>query len=440
MSITFSLVDRFNLLKLEMRLDTTQSASQLPSPPTPQAHKRQRSFLPFPPDLQGSASLFLISEIYPRSFDAKKKAILDSIFQSPTNCVPLAVTMSQDVNSVTSHHAADIPTPAHRVLDLPLGPGGRGWPPGRIPVEVFHDIVDNLPRASVQAMRLVNTEFEMKTSNRLFHTVVVPFRPEIYGMMTHKRDLTGSKRKDVKGKGKAQSAADEEPEGDRSVHDGMKVFEAWGPHIKKFAMAFEVDEVDLEQAPTKGRFEDHGTWWGPYRWPHPYYFRYEFCQGLERKADEFKCMSEALSHLKGTRELGLSLNSGLGWLSGPDMSDRARMFREKPEIFGRNHLQPSLELQEREQVWTGLADSFSHGKASWQSRLHQRGCYEVNPEYVLAPLDEDWHYPLVFEGIDLATKAPIMTADDHIRYTSEGLKGLTKVGAGRFANAPLKPR
>ena len=409
------------------------------APLTPQAHKRHRSFWPFPPHLEGSASLFLISEIYPRSFDDKKKAMLDSIFQDPTNCVPLAVTMSRGPNSAVGHNLANSPTSGHRALDLPLGAGGRGWPPGRVPLEVFHDIVDNLPRASVQAMRLVNAEFEMKTSNRLFHTVVVPFRPEIYGMMTHMGDPTGSKQKDVKGKGKALSAADEEPEGDRSVHDGMKVFEAWGPHIKRFAMAFEVDEVDLEQAPIKRRFENHGTWWGSYKWPHPYYFRYAFCQGLEKKADEFKCMSEALSHLKGTQELGLSLTSGLGWLSGPDLSDRARMFREKSEIFGRNHLQPSLEMQERERVWTGISDSLSQGKASWKSRLYQCSMLDLSHDDFLEALSSYSHYPLIFEGVDLAVKVPDMTADDHIQYSSEGLKGLAKILAGSFHNSPLKP-
>ena len=31
----------------------------------------------------------------------------------------------------------------------------------------------------------------------------------------------------------------------KTLHDGMKVFQAWGPHIKKFAMAFDVEEGKL---------------------------------------------------------------------------------------------------------------------------------------------------------------------------------------------------
>lgn len=34
-------------------------------------------------------------------------------------------------------------------------------------------------------------------------------------------------------------------EQEKTLHDGMKVFQAWGPHIKKFAMAFDVEEGKL---------------------------------------------------------------------------------------------------------------------------------------------------------------------------------------------------
>ena len=34
-------------------------------------------------------------------------------------------------------------------------------------------------------------------------------------------------------------------EQEKTIHDGMKVFQAWGPHIKKFAMAFDVEEGKL---------------------------------------------------------------------------------------------------------------------------------------------------------------------------------------------------
>ena len=64
---------------------------------------------------------------------------------------------------------------------------------------------------------------------------------------------------ETKGKGKTKGKIDLNPcrtpganslrlethglvEQEKTVHDGMKVFQAWGPHIKKFAMAFDVEE------------------------------------------------------------------------------------------------------------------------------------------------------------------------------------------------------
>jgi hypothetical protein len=51
-----------------------------------------------------------------------------------------------------------------------------------LPVELFTLIIGYLPRSSIQSMRLVNKEFEEKVSEYLFRVVVVPFKPEIYGI------------------------------------------------------------------------------------------------------------------------------------------------------------------------------------------------------------------------------------------------------------------
>jgi len=56
------------------------------------------------------------------------------------------------------------------------------WPAGLLPVEIFTLIIDYLPRSSIQNLRLVNKEFDLKVSRALFKVVVVPFRPEIYGI------------------------------------------------------------------------------------------------------------------------------------------------------------------------------------------------------------------------------------------------------------------
>lgn len=56
------------------------------------------------------------------------------------------------------------------------------WPAQLLPVEIFTLIINHLPRSSIQNLRLVNKEFDQKVSEVLFKVVVVPFRPEIYGI------------------------------------------------------------------------------------------------------------------------------------------------------------------------------------------------------------------------------------------------------------------
>ena len=68
-------------------------------------------------------------------------------------------------------------------------------------------------------------------------------------------------------------------------------------------------------------------------------------------------MSAALSNLTGVVELGLSIDSGLGWLNGPDISDRARTLREKPRIFGKSQRLPDTSTQQRQTEWLQEANS-----------------------------------------------------------------------------------
>jgi hypothetical protein len=56
------------------------------------------------------------------------------------------------------------------------------WPAELLPVEIFTLIINHLPRSNIQTLRLVNKEFDQKVSAELFKVVVVPFRPEIYGI------------------------------------------------------------------------------------------------------------------------------------------------------------------------------------------------------------------------------------------------------------------
>ena len=131
----------------------------------------------------------------------------------------------------------------------------KGWPGDRVPVELFKNITTYLSREDVQNMRLVNRHFERSVSGSFFEAVVIPFRREIYDLVIgscqphftlNDRD-NGSVGPDRVTK--SASALKHAPlalyprRSKRTAMDhGMRVFKGWGPHIKKFALSFELDE------------------------------------------------------------------------------------------------------------------------------------------------------------------------------------------------------
>ena len=111
------------------------------------------------------------------------------------------------------------------------------WPSEKLPVELFSIIISFLPRSSIQNMRLVNREFERKVSEYLFRVVVVPFRPEIYGI--HPEPLQGQE---------VEAIEEDVRRGSIMLQDkGMRVFEGFGRHILRFAMSMSCLSSDLLQ-------------------------------------------------------------------------------------------------------------------------------------------------------------------------------------------------
>ena len=134
-----------------------------------------------------------------------------------------------------------------------LGPSGHGWPAGLLPLEIFSRVATYLPRDAILNMRLVNHEFERNMASAAFETVVVAFRPEIYGMMV--LDSYPAMNSKGKGKGKARATGADGIDishgpyneycgeaNPKAICNGMKVFQSLGAQMKKFAMTFEVDE------------------------------------------------------------------------------------------------------------------------------------------------------------------------------------------------------
>lgn len=203
------------------------------------------------------------------------------------------------------------------------------WPANELPVELFVLIISYLPRESIQNMRLVNHEFEEKVSEYLFKRVVVPFKPELYSIS----------EASPRPQGTAGNTA--ESHGAVLLQDkGMRVFQGFGAHIRQFALSFEFDEALLTRPPMKTDQKAVTTFWGIYRWPFKEYNRYRQLEGLEQTADETRTMANALRYITKAKELGLSIDGGIGWLSGPDSRVKST---GKPMVFGGPRVAPEDE-------------------------------------------------------------------------------------------------
>ncbi|KAL2357102.1 hypothetical protein BJ546DRAFT_836781 [Cryomyces antarcticus] len=204
------------------------------------------------------------------------------------------------------------------------------WPKDQIPVEIFEMIAGHLSRDDVKSMRLVSREFECRVSRALFLTSVVPFNTEIYDMLE-----THSSRK-------------------RGGH-GLRVFEGFGPHILEFGMSFEVEEDALLRAPQKKALNTVTSFYGAYNWPDEQYSRFDNLAGLERAADETPKMKQAFSHLTKVKRLALSVDSGLGWLSGPDVSIHTRVFHRPTPVF--DNSRSSMDFRPVSETLPGRVDN-----------------------------------------------------------------------------------
>lgn len=105
-------------------------------------------------------------------------------------------------------------------------------------------------------------------------------------------------------------------------------------------MSFEFEESKLANPPIKSDQEAITSFWGIYRWPYKKYNRYAQLEGLEQTADETRTMAKALRFISSAKDLGLSIDGGLGWLAGPDINQRVIDRGEKPTVFGASRFVP----------------------------------------------------------------------------------------------------
>ena len=198
------------MLRLTIARQMDSQASSFPRP---------SSYLP-PLRYLRTRRLVFTSELIPRSFGAQKRRDILQVFRKKASYIPACINTVLGMPSM-QYHVYDEKPPINSVAyHAPLGPDRLGWPKDSLPLEVFHNIAGHLSRDDLLQMRMVNSEFERKTSNIVFHTVVVPFRPEIYGMMIHDSPALDTKV-DIKGKGKAKGRNDPKP------NVGPKVLTRW---------------------------------------------------------------------------------------------------------------------------------------------------------------------------------------------------------------------
>nr|POE73076.1 uncharacterized protein CFP56_31015 [Quercus suber] len=276
----------------------------------------------------------------------------------PLEAIATARGSSSDLHVQTNYEgAADIDHAKSSTLK---------WPSDKLPVEIFELIADSLARDDVMAMRLVNHEFEDKVSRTLFQTCVVPFNTELYDMIDDEAKL--NTRAEVAGVSSHAHSdqgelhwlnAKDDAEGKVYKGHGLRVFQGFGPHIKRFGMSFEVDESTLSYPPIKKSLDAIESYHGRYDWPRPHYARFANLAGLERTADETSKMKAAFSNLTGVRELALSLDNGLGWLNGPDLSIRARILNSRPSVFKSARRLPSRQTETAKTFWNALLRSHS---------------------------------------------------------------------------------
>lgn len=225
-----------------------------------------------------------------------------------------------------------------------------GRPEWKLPVELVELIARYLNRDDIKSLRMVSKELNYYISQVIFQTVVVPFNTEIYGM------LAQGQKPDTKGKKRAEHMSSgyswKNTNGDEVYNGhGLDVFKGFGKHILKYGMSFEVNEESLAQPPVKSLTEKKTSFWGDYDWPFEEYRRFDDVAGLESAADETPRMKIAFSELTKVKELALSVDSGLGWLNGPDRSIRARIVRNQPAVFGTSDSVPDRRAQAQQELW-----------------------------------------------------------------------------------------
>ena len=137
------------------------------------------------------ASCVFTSELIPRQFSRSKRLNILHILHTKAPYLPLAITpdtqlyISQRDRSISHDDSNAIVNMSQNIAN----------PMRAVPLEIFENIASHLPSDDLKTMRFVSHDFESKVSRLLFRSVVVSFRPDVYGMRPHEsRGISGVDR------------------------------------------------------------------------------------------------------------------------------------------------------------------------------------------------------------------------------------------------------
>ncbi|KAL9116253.1 MAG: hypothetical protein Q9227_000624 [Pyrenula ochraceoflavens] len=177
-----------------------------------------------------------------------------------------------------------------------LSQSGTGWPRRNLPSEVLAEILSYCSFRDMKSLRLVCTKLAVQLAWPRFRSCTVKFGPNLYENGT--------------------------TDWNRMPHPNS-ILSIHGNKIYRFGVALELDYYGLVNARPKDNHVKVDSFWGSYDWPLEFYPRFKNLKNLETLADNVTLMKNALRKISQVGELGLSLDSGHGWLAGPDQSDMA---------------------------------------------------------------------------------------------------------------------
>lgn len=164
--------------------------------------------------------------------------------------------------------------------------------------DLWLDVANYLCTSDIKNLRLTCKSIAASLSEIQLRNVVVNFGESLFRGAGNSGDVKGS------------------------VLPLDSMFHMHGHNFNQFGIAFEYDLHGLTHATPKVIEREQDAWFGKFTWPTKEYPRFPALQAAEDLVDNNSpLLKEAFKYITKASELGLCIDSGHGWLEGPDISD-----------------------------------------------------------------------------------------------------------------------